>query len=357
MNIIITAPSLDPNINVSGVSSVAKFIIDNNPHHHYIHIELGKRDQEGRGVAWGLRILIALLKYTLYILVRKAELVHFNYALSKASIVRDTPFIFIARLLRVKLIIHLHGGEFLMKEEMPSWIKSYLEYVLQGKETKIVLSELEKKVIEEKFAAKQVIALPNCVDLKEAAMFEKQPNTEMPLNILFMGRLTISKGIEPIVNALKNLKSKNIPFNFLVAGKGPEEQWFLQELQNNIPKEMHYCGVVKGNDKIALLKQCDVFLLPSLFGEGLPMALLEAMSFGLVPIVTDDGSMKFAVENGLTGVLVKKNSSQEIVDAIVTINSQRDRLKSLSVQTKSYIFDNFNPDKYIQNLNILYSSN
>lgn len=41
--VIITSPSLNPKENVSGVSSVARFIIDNNPNYKYLHFELGKR--------------------------------------------------------------------------------------------------------------------------------------------------------------------------------------------------------------------------------------------------------------------------------------------------------------------------
>lgn len=47
MNIIITAPSLNPNENVSGISSVAQFIISNNGGQRYLHFELGKRTRRG----------------------------------------------------------------------------------------------------------------------------------------------------------------------------------------------------------------------------------------------------------------------------------------------------------------------
>lgn len=44
MQVFIVSPSLDPTKNVSGVSSVTKFIIENNPHCDYIHFELVLRD-------------------------------------------------------------------------------------------------------------------------------------------------------------------------------------------------------------------------------------------------------------------------------------------------------------------------
>ncbi len=48
-NIIITAPSLDPTQNVSGVSSVVQFIIENNKERRYQHFQIGKTDKESSG--------------------------------------------------------------------------------------------------------------------------------------------------------------------------------------------------------------------------------------------------------------------------------------------------------------------
>lgn len=354
MSVIITAPSLDPNLNVSGVSSVAKFIIDNNKDYKYFHLELGKRDNETRGLGWGLRILKALITLFIQLLTGKANIVHFNYALSKPSIIRDTPFIFVTRLFNVKLIIHLHGGEFLMKENPPQWIKRYLEYVLNGNESKIVLSELEKQVVEAKFKAKNVFVLPNCVDLGEAQSFQRVINNTSPLKVLFMGRITISKGIEQIVDAFKLLKNEGIAVEFSCAGKGPEADIFIGEMTKILGDKFIYNGVVKGAGKIDLLKKCDVFILPSLFGEGLPMALLEAMSFGLVPIVTDDGSMKFTVEDKKSGFVVAKESPEEIMQAIKSLANDRSQLGNMSQEAQKNIFTNYNPEVYIQKLDQLY---
>lgn len=51
MNIIINSPSLNPKVNVSGISSVTQFIISNNRKQNYLHFELGKKDKEKGGMA------------------------------------------------------------------------------------------------------------------------------------------------------------------------------------------------------------------------------------------------------------------------------------------------------------------
>ena len=84
------------------------------------------------------------------------------------------------------------------------------------------------------------------------------------------------------------------------------------------------------------MKQCDIFLLPSLF-EGLPVSLLEAMSFGLVPVVTDVGSINTVVKNGETGVIVEMRSSVQIAEAVESLVQNDDLFERLSINSRRYI--------------------
>ena len=99
--IIIVSPSLDPKQNVSGISSVTQFIISNNPDYHYIHFELGRKDNES-----GVKVIMKSLVLWNRILNRYPEaLVHYNFPLSKMSILRDPLFMIIARWKRRKMVI------------------------------------------------------------------------------------------------------------------------------------------------------------------------------------------------------------------------------------------------------------
>jgi hypothetical protein len=82
MKIIIISPSLDINVNVSGISSVTKFIIDNNPRHDYYHFELGKKDNEKRSILRFLRILKTYLNWIWLLIFLKNAFIHFNMPLT-----------------------------------------------------------------------------------------------------------------------------------------------------------------------------------------------------------------------------------------------------------------------------------
>lgn len=68
-------------------------------------------------------------------------------------------------------------------------------------------------------------------------------------------------------------------------------------------------GVVSGDEKLKAIQLSDYFVLPS-YSEGLPISLLETMSCGLIPIVSDDESLSLIVEHRVNGIVVKRNHQQ-----------------------------------------------
>lgn len=351
--IIITSPSLDTQKNIGGISSVTGFIIDNNSDYNYRLFELGRHDREKRGIFWFLRIIKAWVSWISLMIVGRNLLIHFNVALERRSILRDFPLIFFSRLLGKRQVIHLHGGELLHKEKPGKWIEKLLQFFFSGKEPKIVLSSVENELIVSKYHAKNVFELPNCVDLKEAELFDRQFPVKPPVRILYMGRIVKSKGIDYIIQALDILRKKAIPYKFIMAGSGPDETEYCK-LLSEIPEDcFEFKGLVSGKVKTGLLKQCDIFLLPSLY-EGLPISLLEAMSFGLVPVVTDVGSINTVVKNGETGIIVEMRSSVQIADAVESLVRNDHLFKRISNNSRRYIFENHNPVEYISKLNHVY---
>ena len=124
MEVIITAPSLDPHENVSGVSSVVKFIIDNNKEHYYIHFELGRKDKERGGIHRVPSLFRALKDWGRLLDAHPDALVHYSFPLSKASVFRDPLFIWMAQKRGMQMVVHVHGGLFLTAPRIPSSLSS-----------------------------------------------------------------------------------------------------------------------------------------------------------------------------------------------------------------------------------------
>lgn len=321
----------------------------------YQHFELGRKDNEKRNLWWFLGLIKTTFKWMFVVCSKKISIVHFNFALSKASIIRDAPLVLFARLINKKIIIHLHGGDYLIKEKAPGWMKFVLQKIFSGNAPVIVLSPVEQQALTKNYTVNNVKVLPNCVDLKEAKSFNRTYTPQKKLNLLFIGRISIHKGIQYIYQALVLLKNKAVPFKFYMAGTGQEEKEYVEKFSALLPGDFEFKGVVSGLAKTELYKNSDVFILPSLF-EGLPMSLLESMSFGLVPLVTDVGSIKFVVKTGENGIMLNQNPAADIAAAVENFVNDTTFLQQLSKNAGDFIFKNYDPDNYIASLNSIYAT-
>ena len=350
VRVIITSPSLDCSQNVSGMAAVTRLLVSRNTHCQYRHFPLGKKDGETRNIFWLVRTLAAYLSWAHVILTERCAIVHFNLAFDRRSLTRDLPLILMARLSGRRVIGHIHGGEFLAAASMPSWLKALVTFVLRGVPI-IVLSTLERGILSGVLPRSEIFVLPNCVENEQAKTFERGYDGDQPLTLLFLGRISVSKGIDAIYRSLEILKEKGIGFRFVVAGAGPEENAYVRKCREMLGDVFEFRGVVSGAEKTALLKGCDVFLLPSLF-EGMPIALLESMAFGLVPITSDVGSIATVIRDRSNGILVE--SPEAMAAAIEKLSRDRQHLQSLSRNAREYVLQNHAPDKYLEELNAIY---
>ena len=354
MDIIIVSPSLDTTQNVSGISSVTQFIIDNNCGQNYIHFEQGRKDNEPGGVKRILPLMAKLREWRRVLKKHPEAVIHYNFPLSKASIIRDVPFIRYAQLKGRKIVIHLHGGVYLTSEKTPAYLNAMLKEVF-GKRTPIVtLSQLERDEIVSRYGAENVSVLPNCVDVKDQLLAKEYPS-DAPITLGYIGRITKEKGMEYLLEACKALKEEGVEFKLLLAGKEDCVNEFIPRFEESLKESFEYVGVVSGNKKEEFMNRLNLFVLPSFF-EGLPMSLLECMAHGVVPITTNVGSISDVVIDNENGVFIKVKDSETIRKAICELNSDRKKLCKMSVEAHKTILSKFSPLEYIKQLTDIYNN-
>jgi glycosyltransferase involved in cell wall biosynthesis len=353
MRVLITSPSLDVSRNVSGMAAVTSFITKHNARCSYTHFALGKADAEARGLAWVCRTISAYLKWIRVICTGRCTLIHFNLALDFRGVLRDCPLIVMARLWRRRVIVHVHGGEFLTGSEMPAWCSSVVRKAFATGPV-IVLSELEHATLSRTVPNAAIFVLPNCVDVPQAQRCDRGVKGGEGLTLLFMSRITQNKGIDVLYRALQIVRRGHSKIKFIMAGAGPEEKEYVQKFNALLGSDFEFAGVVGGPDKAALMTRCNAFVLPSMF-EGLPMALLETMAFGLVPLTTDVGSISTVVKNGHNGILVDRDSPEDLAAAIETLLADNRYLQLLGENASRCAMEMCNPDVYVSKLNAIYS--
>lgn len=351
-DVIINSPSLDPTKNVSGISSVVQFIIGQNKSCNYIHFEVGRTDEDKGGLSRVFSIIRSLKDWKKLLNEHPDAIVHYNFAMTKVCIIRDSIYIHYCK--RHKMVLHLHGGNFLFSESIPFYLQWLLKKLFRKDLPFVVLSDKEKKRIEERYNARKVHSLPNCIDLTEAAQFEKDYKKEV-LTLGYIGRVASTKGMSELLEACGILKNEKTPFKLVIAGSEREGDTYLSRFKERLDDNFEYVGVVSGEAKTNFLKATDVFVLPSYF-EGLPISLLETMGFGSVPVTTEVGSINTVVKNGENGLFIKMKDSGDIVEKVRMLSNDEGLLEKLGRKAKETVFGQFNPENYIKELNNIYQT-
>jgi len=152
--------------------------------------------------------------------------------------------------------------------------------------------------------------------------------TGQPLTLMFLGRHDDGKGVMDLFEINKILVQKNIPVQWLVMGRGPKteqlkEQWAGESnIVFDSPSEQE--GVFMN------ILKTDVFVFPTKF-EGFPVALLEAMAAGVVPVATNlPGGLRELVQNDVNGFLCTEDDNREFADKIIFLHQNREALERMS---------------------------
>jgi glycosyltransferase involved in cell wall biosynthesis len=280
--------------------------------------------------------------------------------MSELSIIINLLLVVISsQIAKVKTIVHLRGGVLSLNHNIRWYQKNIIRSSLKNASMIFVLGNREKDYINSfyKIAKENIAVLPNSVEVPDSSFvldkINRRLTTELPLNILFIGRIDKNKGLREILSALEFIKGKEKHFNFYLAGTGPEVIEFTDQCNKILREKFSYCGVLNYEEKHKLFEDIDVFLLPSYF-EGLPNGLLETMAYGIIPIVTPVGSIPEVVSDNLTGYYVKIQDSESIASIIESIIFDRDRIRLIGLNCYNLIKEKYSILNYIIKINNLY---
>ena len=350
MKILITAPSLDEKQNVSGISTVVRQIIKGSREIFY-HFQAGRRDDEKSNLGWFLKQTLLPVRFFQTIRREKIDVAHINTALNPLSIVRDFALVKAARGAGRPVLLHIHGGRFLAENFQSNRLAHLAEKMLRSSDAIVVLSELEKNIVENRWKNLTVRVLENAVALDKAQKPERNSNEK---TIIFLGRFHESKGLSEIVKACRTLREENFDFCLTAYGAGELKDFFVGEMTKTLGDKFYYGGVIADAEKWRALARADVFLLPSRYGEGLPMAMLEAMAAGCTVVVSEMASTGAAVKNGVNGFLIEPRNVSQLTQRLKSILSNQIDLETIGRNARETVEKKFDLSGYIKKLERIY---
>ena len=159
------------------------------------------------------------------------------------------------------------------------------------------------------------------------------------------------KGIEVLVEAARYLPP-DAPVHFLLVGHMGSAKLAKHIEQSPMKNRIHLTGYRL--DAPALMASCDAYVLPALRREGLPKGVIEAMAYGVPPVVTDSGGSPELIEDGISGLIVPPGDPGAIGAALRQLLDQPDLRRRMGKNAQKRIRTHFCIEDTINNTLILY---
>ncbi len=149
----------------------------------------------------------------------------------------------------------------------------------------------------------------------------------------FIGRLEKVKGGAQFIDAALSALETRKDLHFLLIGDGSQKP-VLEEMVEKSGQQSHFHFTGYLSDPTEAFNSLDLYVLSSL-DEGIPLTLLEAMSFGIPVIATKVGGVPEVITNGLNGILLPPDNAPAMAAAIVNILAgDADRNKMVATAKK-----------------------
>jgi glycosyltransferase involved in cell wall biosynthesis len=177
---------------------------------------------------------------------------------------------------------------------------------------------------------------------------------EGPLRLIFAGRLEHGqKGVLELPAIDARLRDRHVDVTWTIVGDGPD----ASRLHAAWPESsrVHYRGALTNEETVACLAGHDVFVLPTRV-EGLPVALLEAMGAGVVPVVSNILSgVPEVVTAGVTGLLPEVGDIDGFADAIARLAADPGWLERFSDAGRQLVTSRFDIRDRVSDYQVLYA--
>ena len=274
-----------------------------------------------------------------------------NPSLINRSFFRDGLFAKQLASKNIPFFVFFHGWELEFQDKVDEkYKKFFLNSFGKAKKIFVLSPDFKNKILEWGYEGEVIVEVTN-VEMNLVNEFSFTTRAKVleyrePFKILFLARLIKEKGVFELIEAVKTI-SKRENIELIIAGDGNDftllEEMVLGETNIRIT------GDVQGEEKINLFKESHIYVLPS-YTEGLPISVLEAMSFGLPVITTNVGGLKHFVQEEKMGYLVEVKSSEALVEKIEFLINNSNKMAEISKYNFEYARNNLTSDEMAKRL-------
>lgn len=263
--------------------------------------------------------------------------------------------LWLPKLFGKRCIATIHG----LDHQRAKWGKFARTYIMLGEKCAaryadeiIVLSEGVRKYFKDTYDRESVF-IPNGVNqpiIREADLITEKYGLKKDEYILFLGRIVPEKGIQYLIEAYKDVQTDK---KLVIAGGSSDSDSFYKEMELLAKEDdrILFTGFVQGQLLDELYSNAYVYTLPSDL-EGMPLSLLEAMSYGNCCLVSDVEECAAVVEE--KGILFLKSNIKDLQSRLQQVCSNGDIVTKYKESAGNYICEKFNWDSIVEQTLHLY---
>lgn len=263
--------------------------------------------------------------------------------------------LWLPKLFRKRCIATIHG----LDHQRAKWGKLASTYIMLGEKCAvkfadeiIVLSEGVQKYFMDTYGRKTQF-IPNGVNrpvLRKADIIKEKFGLEKDSYLLFLGRLVPEKGIRYLIEAFKQVQTDK---KLVIAGGSSDTEEFAEELKQLAEEDNRILltGFVQGAELDELYSNAYVYTLPSDL-EGMPLSLLEAMSYGNCCLVSDIEECASVVED--KAMIFKKSDVKDLKEKLQEACEDSEMVAGYKKEAADFICEKYSWDDIVKRTLMLY---
>ncbi|CAE6770806.1 Alpha-D-kanosaminyltransferase [Paraburkholderia domus] len=305
----------------------------------YRHIFISSCGVSGGGRVG--RFIGAWFRFVWLTLFDDVHLVHIHSSI-KGSLLRKSVFALTCQLLCRKYVIHVHSGAFLSYyESLLRPARTIVRLIVRGAICVICLSENSRK----QFISSKLTTAEKCRIVYNGITdplgeCSDQRAESLQVVITFLGKLSESKGLLTLLQALAALPQSDMRYTLCVGGAGDVSAFDDWVKVHGLTDRVVFKGWVAGDVKARLLADTQIFVLPS-HSEGFPVAVVEAMAFGTAIVSTQIPGVIDAIRSGQDGLLVIPGDRDGLRDALWQLLNDSALRERLGASARQRFLDRF----------------
>jgi glycosyltransferase involved in cell wall biosynthesis len=265
---------------------------------------------------------------------RAPKLVHYCVAFTLTGLARDLVFVIVLRLARKEVIAHLHSVDPRRRHSRARALG--LRLLAKLTRERVVVTPRAAAFLAEIGVSSRHVPNPIRFNLDQVTEHVARPGFE----VLFVGAYGDGKGCPDLVDAVAAARARGVDARLRFVGKeqrrGDERRLEDQAGRNGLRGVVEFTGPCDADRLLHHYAEADVICLPSK-REGLSMALLEAMAFGLPAVATAVGGIPDLVEHERTGLLIEPGDVDGLTEAICFLARDREASRRMGAAARERV--------------------